>query len=61
MTPINVENHELRRRPLNRWSIVESEDDIFRLRIQTDFYQKGCRALPPSFLSCLSNSLSNDF
>ena len=23
-----VENHELRRCPLNRWSIVESEDDI---------------------------------
>jgi hypothetical protein len=65
MTPINVENHELRRRLLNHWSIGEGEDDICviysRLQIQMDFYQKGCRALPSSFLSCLSNSLSNDF
>ncbi len=28
IVPSSVENHELRRRPLNRWSIVESEDDI---------------------------------
>jgi len=28
MTPINVENHELRRRLLNHWSIGEGEDDI---------------------------------